>query len=194
MLPEAVFCIPVRFCPSSPQPPSPTRGEGGVWSSRCLKREMARRGFPENLPLWASPNPLLPQGLGADRTFEQRCVFWRCNGQSALTPDPSTALRERGESEASLPRYDAVRGLYRTYFLSALESHKGRKGRLSVLKPKTKEETQGLPKNLLPQETTASTVGTGRRSAGVRLEKQPLRLLTVFASRQQYSKDCCQTY
>ena len=121
MLPGAVFCIPVRFFPSSPQPPSPTRGEGGVWSSRCLKREMARRGFPENLPLWASPNSLLPQGLGADRTFEQRCVFWRCNGQSALTPDPSPALRERGESEASLPRYDAVRGLYRTYFLSALE-------------------------------------------------------------------------
>jgi|YNPMSStandDraft_1061717.scaffolds.fasta_scaffold13463_2 hypothetical protein len=23
-----MFCIPVRFCPSSPQPPSPTRGEG----------------------------------------------------------------------------------------------------------------------------------------------------------------------
>ena len=183
MLPEAVFCIPVRFCPSSPQPPSPTRGEGGVWSSRCLKREMARRGFPENLPLWASPNPLLPQGLGADRTFEQRCVFWRCNGQSALTPDPSPALRERGESEASLPRYDAVRGLYRTYFLSALESHKGRRGRLVVPMPETGDGTQGLPKNLPLQETASAAAGTGRRSAGVRLEKQHMRLLTVFASR-----------
>ena len=72
---------------------------------------------------------LFPHGLRADRTFEQRCVFWRCNGQSALTPDPSPALRERGDSEASLPRYDAVRGLYRTYFLSALElvGEEGRK-------------------------------------------------------------------
>jgi len=29
----AVFCIPVRLCPSSPRPPSPTRGEGGVWAA-----------------------------------------------------------------------------------------------------------------------------------------------------------------
>jgi len=54
----------------------------------------------------SSPLPLSP--LRADRTFEQRCVFWRCNGQSALTPDPFPALRERGESEASLPHCDAV--------------------------------------------------------------------------------------
>ena len=126
---------------------------------------------------------LFPHGLRADRTFEQRCVFWRCNGQSALTPDPSPALRERGESEASLPRYDAVRGLYRTYFLSALESHKGRRGRLVVPMPETGDGTQGLPKNLPLQETASAAAGTGRRSAGVRLEKQHMRLLTVFASR-----------
>jgi len=29
----AVCCIPVRVCPSSPLPPSPIRGEGGVWAS-----------------------------------------------------------------------------------------------------------------------------------------------------------------
>lgn len=29
----AFFCIPLRFCPSFPQPPSPTMGEGGVWAS-----------------------------------------------------------------------------------------------------------------------------------------------------------------
>jgi hypothetical protein len=27
-----MFCIPVRRCPSSPLPSSPTRGEGGVWA------------------------------------------------------------------------------------------------------------------------------------------------------------------
>ncbi len=59
------------------------------------------------LPL-IPPTPFSHKGLGADRTFERRCVFWRCNGQSALTPDSSPALRERGESEASLPRCDAV--------------------------------------------------------------------------------------
>ena len=40
----------MRFCPSSPRPPSPTRGEGGVWASRCLKREKERRGLPKHLP------------------------------------------------------------------------------------------------------------------------------------------------
>jgi hypothetical protein len=39
------------------------------------------------LPL-IPPTPFSHKGLGADRTFEQRCVFWRCNGQSALTPTP----------------------------------------------------------------------------------------------------------
>jgi hypothetical protein len=29
----AVCCIPVRFCPSSPRPPAPTKGAGGGWAS-----------------------------------------------------------------------------------------------------------------------------------------------------------------
>jgi hypothetical protein len=33
------------------RPSAPTRGAGGVWSSCCLKRKMARRGLPPNLPL-----------------------------------------------------------------------------------------------------------------------------------------------
>ena len=60
-----IFCIPVRFCPSSPLPPFPTRGEGGVWMSWRLKRKMARRGFP-NTPAGMScaqqPRPLPPVG------------------------------------------------------------------------------------------------------------------------------------
>jgi len=111
-LPLPVFFIPVRFCPSSPQPPSPTRGEGGVWASRCLKREMARRGFPKNLYL-CSPQPPSPTSLGVDRTFEQRCIFWCCDGQSVLTLDPYPALRDRGKSEARLPRCDTVWGRHR---------------------------------------------------------------------------------
>ncbi len=97
-----------KTCPCKiPPSPSPTRREGGVWASRCLKREMARRGFPKNLCL-CSPQPPSPTSLGVDRTFEQRCVFWCCDGQSVLTLDPYPALRDRGKSEARLPRCDTV--------------------------------------------------------------------------------------
>jgi hypothetical protein len=43
--------FPCACAPSSPLPPSPTRGEGGVWASCCLKRKMARQGLPTNLLL-----------------------------------------------------------------------------------------------------------------------------------------------
>jgi hypothetical protein len=50
------------FCPSSPQPPSPTRGEGGVWASGQPKREKERRVFLKTYPCKHPPCPLLPQG------------------------------------------------------------------------------------------------------------------------------------
>ena len=43
--------FPCAFAPSSPLPPAPTRGAGGVWASCCLKQKMACRGLPTNLPL-----------------------------------------------------------------------------------------------------------------------------------------------
>jgi len=39
----AGFCVPMRVCPSSPRPPSPTRGEGGVWASQTSALERGRR-------------------------------------------------------------------------------------------------------------------------------------------------------
>ncbi len=53
------------------------------------------------LPL-IPPTPFSHKGLGADRTFEQRCVFWRCNGQSALTPDSSPTRRTNDSSPSQV--------------------------------------------------------------------------------------------
>ena len=39
---------------------------------------------------------LFPHGLRADRTFEQRCVFCRCNGQSTLNPRPLSRTAREG--------------------------------------------------------------------------------------------------
>jgi hypothetical protein len=86
--------------------------------------EAVLRILPHFCP--SSPLPHSSASLGADRTFEQRCVFWCCNGQSTLILDPSPAPREKRESKAILPHCDAVQGLYRTYFLSTLEGHGGR--------------------------------------------------------------------
>ena len=81
----------------APHPPCPLLPHG----------EKGELGRPETLwPL--IPPPSSPTRSRADRTFEQRCVFWRYNGQSVLTPHSSPALRERDESGASLLRCDAV--------------------------------------------------------------------------------------
>ena len=50
----------IPLVPSSPLAPFSHTGRRGVWASCCLKREMARRGFPKNLPLWDFLNPSPP--------------------------------------------------------------------------------------------------------------------------------------
>jgi hypothetical protein len=73
------------------------------------------------------PSPLVGEGgLGADRTFEQRCVFWLCNGQSAILSAPTHRTGRCGFQTCPPWRSNAAGNVHRTYFLSALEGEGGR--------------------------------------------------------------------
>ena len=71
-------------------PPAPFSHKGRRGSLGILMPETSEgtQGLPKTLTPVRSFLPSSPTSSRADRTFEQRYVFWRCNGQSALTPAP----------------------------------------------------------------------------------------------------------
>ena len=97
-------------CVFAPHPPAPFshKERRGILGVLMPETGDGTQGPAQKPSPVSSPQPPSPTSLGVDRTFEQRCVFWRCDRQSALTPDPSPALRERGKSEARRLRCDAV--------------------------------------------------------------------------------------
>jgi hypothetical protein len=70
----AVCCIPVRFCPSSPRPPSPTRGEGGVGRPEDQNEK-------RNAGTSKKPTP-------ARRPAAPLCPAAPCTGAALLRPPP----------------------------------------------------------------------------------------------------------
>ena len=64
--------FPCACAPSSPRPPSPTRGEGGFWVSRSPKQEKERRGLPTNPPLRGRAHLRFAPGARASRPRARR--------------------------------------------------------------------------------------------------------------------------
>jgi hypothetical protein len=58
-----IFCFPERFCPSSPQPPSPTRGEGGILGVLMAETGDGTQGLAKkSTPVSMSPTPFSRKG------------------------------------------------------------------------------------------------------------------------------------
>ena len=63
--------LPLLLLPLIPPTPSPTRGEGGVWASRCLKREKVQA-------------EALPERVEAPAALKRLC---RCGAPEARAPE-----------------------------------------------------------------------------------------------------------
>ena len=95
---EAMDATPARVmmwfsafsCAFAPHPPCPLlpQGEKGESGRPEAQNERRNARASKNPTPVRSFLPSSPTSSRADRTFEQRYVFWRCNGQSALTPAP----------------------------------------------------------------------------------------------------------
>ena len=105
-----IFCFPERFCPSSPQPPSPTRGEGGILGVLMPETKDGTQGLAKkSTPVSIPPTPFSRKG--------KRRIL------GVLMPETKDGMQ--GLAKTSTP----------VSISPAPFSYKGRRGSLGVLMP-----------------------------------------------------------